>query len=145
MTKIISLREPDGSVHYSHCYGEECPTNPGFELRPRLRFVHPTRPLRRTRLFGAAFGIAAAMFWGTMLTLPPTSEAALSSPESNARCIEAGRIVGTWFETELHRRAWASTSGYDNFNLMLAWFNTAMNQCTSGSVDRSAENFGAIE
>ena len=62
------------------------------------------------------------MFWGTMLTVPPTSEATLSSPESNARCIEAGRIVGTWFEHEIYRRAWASTNGYDNFNLMLSWY-----------------------
>ena len=56
------------------------------------------RELRKGRVFAAAFALAAAMFWGTMLTVPPTSEAAFSSSESNARYMDGGRIADTWFE-----------------------------------------------
>ena len=54
--------------------------------------------LRKGRVFAAAFALAAAMFWGTMLTVPPTSEAAFSSSEANAPFVEAGRIVDIWLE-----------------------------------------------
>ena len=143
MNKVICWREPDGSVHYSHCYGEDRPSRPCFERRLRLRLVHPTQPLRKMRLFGAAFALAAAMFWGTMLTSPPTSEAGLSTSASSS-CIETGRIVGRWFERELPRRAWART-GHDEFSDMLARFNAAMNQCASGMAQRSAESFRVLE
>jgi hypothetical protein len=96
-------------------------------------------------LFGAALALAGTMFWCTMLTSPPTSKAALSGPEPNAPCTDAGLKLGRWFETELHRRAWAATGGYDNYNLMVAWRNAATSQCASGMVARSAENFRAIE
>ena len=143
MAKIISRREPDGSVRYSHCYSEDVPTHPCFEQRLRFRLVHPTRPLRRIRLFGAAFVVATAMFWGTMLTSPPTSEAGLSAPATSS-CIERGRIIGAWFEKELPRRAWAG-KGHQEFNQMLAWFNAATNQCAAGLAQSSAENFRALE
>jgi hypothetical protein len=143
MPQIFSQREPDGSVHYSHCYSEELPTHPCFERRLRARLVHPTRPLRRTRLFGAALALAGAMFWATMLTSPPTSEAGLSAPASSS-CIETGRMVGQYFETELPRRAWAR-SGNNEFNEMLAGFNAATNQCAAGMVQQSAETFRLVE
>jgi hypothetical protein len=143
MPMTISRREPDGSVHYSHCYSEERPTHPCFEPKLHMHLVHPTRPLRRTRLFGAAFVVAGAMFWGSMLTSPPTSEAGLSNPASRS-CIERGRIIGRWFESELPRRAWAG-KGHQDFQQMLAWFNAATNQCAAGLVQRSAENFRALE
>jgi hypothetical protein len=143
MPQTISRREPDGSVHYSHCYGENLPTHPCFERRLRARLIHPTRPLRRTRLFGAALALAGAMFWGTMLTSPPTSEAGLSAPASSS-CIETGRMVGRYFEKELPRRAWAR-SGNNEFNEMLAGFNTATNQCAAGMAQQSAETFRLVE
>ena len=143
MPQTFSRREPDGSVHYSHCYSEDVPTHPCFERRLRARLVHPTRPLRRTRLFGAALALAAAMFWGTMLTSPPTTEAGLAAAASSS-CIESGRMVGRWFEKELPRRAWART-GNDEFNDLLARFNTATNQCTTGMAQQSAETFRVVE
>jgi hypothetical protein len=143
MAKIITRHEPDGSLRYSHCYTEDLPTGPCFERKLHMHLVRPTRPLRRTRLFGAAFLVAAAMFWGTMLTSPPTSEATLSSPATSS-CIERGRIIGSWFEKELTRRAW-SGKGHQEFNQMLAWFNAATNQCAAGLAQRSADNFRALE
>ena len=143
MAKTIPRREPDGSVHYTHCYSEDVPSGPCFERRLRVQLVHPTRPLRRTRLFGIAFAVAGAMFWGTMLTSPPTSEAELSAPASSS-CIERGRLVGRWFEKELPRRAWART-GQNELNNMLAWFNKATNQCAEGMAQMSAESFRFVE
>jgi hypothetical protein len=96
-------------------------------------------------VFGAAFALATALFWGTMLTSPPTSEAALSSPGPEPSCVEAGRDVGVWVESEAYRRSWVRAEGYDNFNLLLAWAREAQRQCASGSNERAVENFRAIE
>ena len=145
MNRTIAHRERDGSVHYSHCYREEPARPPSLERRVRLPPDCRPRPLRGLRFVGAALGVATAMFWATMLTSPPTSEAALTVPETRAICIEAGRSAGVWFEAELNRRAWARTAGYDNFNVMLSWFNAATNQCASGMTEKSVKNFRAIE
>ena len=42
-----------------------------FELPPMT-----PRTRRRLTLFAAAFGLATAAFWGTILTTPPVTEAA---------------------------------------------------------------------
>jgi hypothetical protein len=96
-------------------------------------------------MFAAAFALATALFWLTMLTAPPTSQAALSHPASDAPCLEVGRRVGLWFETEIHRRAWVRASRHDSFNLMLAWFRTAQNQCASGKTGAAEESLRALE
>ena len=101
--------------------------------------------MRKIHLFGAAFALAAALFWGTMLTSPPTTEAALSSSAPEPSCIEAGRAAGVWVDSEAHRRAWVRVEGYDNFNLVLAWVREAQRQCASGATERAVENFRAIE
>ncbi len=101
--------------------------------------------MRKLHLFGAAFALATALFWGTMLTSPPTTEAALSSPVPEPSCVEAGRDVGVWIESEAYRRSWVRAEGYDNFNLLLAWTREAQRQCASGSNERAMENFRAIE
>ncbi len=101
--------------------------------------------MRKIYVFGAAFALATTLFWGTMLTSPPTSEAALSSPVPDPSCVEAGRDVGVWVESEAYRRSWVRAEGYDNFNLLLSWAREAQRQCASGSNERAVENFRAIE
>ena len=101
--------------------------------------------MRKTYVFGAAFALATALFWGTMLTSPPTTEAALSSPASEPSCLEVGRGVSVWVEGEAYRRSWVRAEGYDNFNLLQAWVREAQRQCASGSSERAVENFRAIE
>jgi hypothetical protein len=96
-------------------------------------------------MFAAAFALATALFWLTMLTTPPTSQAALSHPGSDAPCLEVGRRVGLWFETEIQRRAWVRSSRHDSFNLMLSWFRTAQDQCASGKTDKAVESLRALE
>ena len=96
-------------------------------------------------VFGAAFALATALFWGTMLTSPPTSEAALSSLGPEPSCIEAGRGVRLWVDTETYRRSRVRAEGADNFNLLLSWAREAQRQCASGSNERAVENFRAIE
>ena len=145
MNRTIARREPDGSVHYTHCFSEEPPRPPCFERPRSLQSLGGRPPLRGLRFLGAALTVATALFWAAMLTSPPTSEARLTPPPKRAACIEAGRTVGAWFEAERHRRAWVQTSGYANFTFMLAWFNAAKNQCASGMIERSVENFRAIE
>jgi hypothetical protein len=101
--------------------------------------------MRKVYLLGAAFTLATAMFWGTMLTSPPTTEAALSPSASEARCAAAGQSARVWVDTEAHRRAWVQVDGYDNFNLIQAWVREAQRQCASGAAERAVENFRAIE
>ena len=101
--------------------------------------------MRKIYVFAAAFALATALFWGTMLTSPPTTEAALSSPVSEPSCTEAGQGVGVWVESETYRRGWVRAEGYDNFNLILAGAREAQRQCASGSNERAVKNFRAIE
>jgi hypothetical protein len=101
--------------------------------------------MHKIYVFGAAFALATALFWATMLTSPPTTEAALSSPTSEPSCAAAGRGVGVWVESEAYRRSWVRAAGYDNFNLLLGWAREAQRQCASGSNERAMENFKAIE
>jgi hypothetical protein len=101
--------------------------------------------MQKIYLFGAAFALATAMFWGTMLTSPPVTEAALSSPAPEPSCVEAGRDVGVWVESEVYRRSWVQAAGSDNFNLILVWAREAQRQCASGSNERAVKNFRAIE
>ena len=101
--------------------------------------------MRKIYLFGAAFGLATVLFWGTMLTSPPTTEAALAAPASEPSCVAAGRGVGIWVESEAHRRSWGRAAKPDNFNLLLGWAREAQRQCASGSNERAMENFRAIE
>ncbi len=53
--------------------------------------------------------------------------------------------MAPWFKAELNRRVYLGVSSRDDFNLMLAWFRAAQEQCFSGLVDRSLANFRAIE
>ena len=101
--------------------------------------------MRKSHVFGAGFALATALFWGTMLTSPPTTEAALSSPTPEPSCLEVGRGVAVWVESEAYRRSWVRADGYDNFNLLLAWVREAQRQCVAGSNGRAVENFKAIE
>ncbi len=101
--------------------------------------------MRKIHLFGAAFVLATALFWGTMLTSPPTTEAALSSPTSGPSCVEAGRGVGVWVEGEAYRRSSVQAKRYDNFNLLLSWVREAQRQCASGANEQAVENFRAVE
>ena len=146
MGKTITIREPDGSLHYGCCYPEGIPRHSGFARRPSLfRPTQHSPVLRRLRLFGAAFGVATAMFWATMLTSPPTSEARLEPAPLSASCTEAGRPAGVWFKTEMNRRAWSHTGRDHKFNLKLSQFNAAQAQCASGMTERSIKNFRAVE
>ncbi len=101
--------------------------------------------MRKIHVFGAAFTLATALFWGTMLTSPPTTEAALSSRASKPSCVEAGRGVRLWVDSETYRISWVRAEGADNFNVLLAWAREAQRQCASGSNERAVENFKAIE
>ncbi|HEX2135824.1 MAG TPA: hypothetical protein VHG30_07955 [Microvirga sp.] len=101
--------------------------------------------MRKVHMCGAALALATAMFWGTMLTSPPTTEAALSSSPSAAACTEAGRSSALWVHAQTHGRAWMRAESQDNFNLILAWVGKAQDQCASGATQRSIENFRAIE
>ena len=141
----VAIRHPDSSVSYSHCCREETPQPEELIRHPIPRMALAFRGKHAWVLFTAAFALATTLFWLTMLTAPPTSQAALSSPESNAPCMEVGRRVGLWFETEIHRRAWVRASGSDNFNLMLSWFRTAQDQCASGKADKAVESLRALE
>ena len=145
VNKTIVQREPDGSVHYRHCYGEEAQWPPAFQRRPQSRLARLPRPQNKLRMLGAAFALATAMFWATMLTSPPTSEAGLSVPRSDPACGEAGQKLGVWFATEVQRRSGARANGHDDFNLMASWFTAARNQCASGMAERSAQNFRSLE
>jgi hypothetical protein len=141
----VAIRHPDSSVSYSHCCREEIPQPPVLTTEPVPWTAQAFRSQHGWIMFAAAFALATALFWLTMLTTPPTSQAALSHPASDAPCIEVGRRVGLWFETEIHRRAWVRTSGSDNFNLMLSWFRTAQDQCASGKTDTAVESLRALE
>jgi hypothetical protein len=145
MNAPVVIHHPDGSVSYSHCCREEMRRPPELPRQPIPRTALAFRSKQGWILFAAAFALATALFWLTMLTAPPTSQAALSRPPSDAPCIEVGRRVGLWFETEVHRKAWARTSGYDNFNLMLTWFLTAQHQCASGKTGTAVESLRALE
>ena len=145
MNAPLAIRHPDGSVSYSHCCREEMPQPPELTTQPVPRAALTFRSQHGWILFAAAFALATALFWLTMLTAPPTSQAALSHLASDAPCIEAGRRVGLWFETEIHRRAWIRASRHDNFNLMLAWFRTAQNQCASGQTGAAEKSLRALE
>lgn len=141
----VAIRHPDSSVSYSHCCREEIPQPPVLTTEPIPWTAQASRSQHGWIMFAAAFALATALFWLTMLTSPPTSQAALSHPASDAPCIEVGRRVGLWFETELHRRAGVRTSGSDNFNLMLSWFRTAQDQCASGKTGPAVESLRALE
>ena len=141
----LAIRHPDGSVSYSHCCREEMPQPPKLTTEPVPRTALTFRSQHGWIMFAAALALATALFWLTMLTAPPTSQAALSSPESDAPCMEVGRRVGLWFETEIHRRAWIRASRHDNFNLMLTWFRTVQRQCASGHTDAALESLRALE
>jgi hypothetical protein len=141
----VAIRHPDSSVSYSHCCREEIPQPLELTTEPVPRTALTFRSRRGWIISAAAFALATALFWLTMLTAPPTSQAALSHPASDAPCIEVGRRVGLWFETEIHRRAWVRASRHDNFNLMLSWFRTAQDQCASGKTGPAVESLRALE
>ena len=101
--------------------------------------------MRKGHMLGAAFALAIAMFWGTMLASPPRTEAALSTFLSDGGCAGAGRNSGLWLEAQTQRRAWIKADSSDGFNLMAAWVREAQRQCESGATDRSVENFRAVE
>ena len=142
MTVAIATREPDGSIHYSRCYGEEVSWR-SLQSPGGLRLSRAARVKRGLRLSGAAI-VAAGAFWGTMLLDPPKSDAGLASASGTA-CVEARRRVGIWFDTERQRRAFVQTHGPANFEAMLPWFRTAQNQCVSGLNEESLRNFRALE
>ena len=143
MNKPVVLRHPDGSVSYATCCREVVPA-PHHLFRAPARRTASTSRRSRLSLFAAAFALATAMFWATMLTAPPVSEAALSPQPAQARCIETGRRLGPWFEAQVHRPA-SLQAGGPNLNLMLVWYRAAQSQCASGKTERAAENFRAIE
>jgi hypothetical protein len=145
MNAPVAIRHSDGSVSYSHCCREETPRPEKLIRHPSPRTAVAFRGKHAWVLFTAALALATVLFWLTMLTAPPTSQAALSSPESDAPCMEVGRRVGLWFETEIHRRAWIRASRHDNFNLMLTWFRTVQSQCASGHTDAALESLRALE
>ena len=101
--------------------------------------------MRKLNIFAAAFALATALFWATMLTAPPTTQAALADDPSRRPCLKAGQNLAPWFEAEFNRRAYVGVRSHDDFNLMLGWFRAARNQCVSGMTDRSLANFQAIE
>ena len=101
--------------------------------------------MRKIYVFGAAFAVATTLFWVTLLTSPPTTEATLSSPAPKPSCSEAGGGVQVWVDTEANRRGWVRAEARDNFNLILGWTHEAQRQCASGSTERAAANFKAIE
>src|SRR4051794_39214468 len=76
----------DGSAHYTYCHGEDDRRPYRFEWqRPRQRVARPRRTRSGWVLLLSGFGVAAAMFWTTMLVSPPTSEATASLTAS-AQC-----------------------------------------------------------
>jgi hypothetical protein len=84
------------------------------------------------------------MFWGVMLTAPPTTEAARSGAPAEIRCRAAEQALGPRLEAERSRGAMLGQARRDDFNLVLTWFEAAQRQCASGLADRAAANLGAI-
>ena len=101
--------------------------------------------MRKVHMLGAAFALATAMFWGTMLASPPRTEAALSTVPSEARCAEAGRISSLWVDAQTQRRAWIKADTSDDFHLIAAWVREAQRQSTSAATERSVDNFRAVD
>ena len=101
--------------------------------------------MRKLNAVVAAFVLATALVWATMLTTAPTTQAALSDDPSRTACLKAGQSLAPWFTAEFNRRAYGGVSGRDDFNLMLAWFRAAQSQCASGLTDRSLANLKALE
>ena len=116
--------------------------------RPRGLWGHqgafPSGPRRALGAFVTALTVATALFWTTMLTAPPKTQAALSGLPS-APCVQAGSVLAPWFEAELNRRSSVGATRHDDFNLLLTWFQAARRQCASGLTARSIENLKALE
>lgn len=144
MNKPILLRHADGSMSVAYCCREEVSEDLPGSRQPA---PPPASARRRGKLkiLAIAFALATAMFWATMLTSPPVTEAALSEPSAQADCMEVQRALEPWFKAQVYQRASFPADGYDSFNLMLAWFGAATNQCASGMAKRALENFRSIE
>jgi hypothetical protein len=98
------------------------------------------RRASRKRAIGVSTGalaLAAAAFWATMLTLPPTTEAALFSFPEHASCIKAGQSLAPWFEGELHRMKQVGAAHHSDFDLTLTSFREAQSRCASGQMDEA--------
>ncbi len=101
--------------------------------------------MRKLNMLAAAFALAAPLVWGTTLTASPTAQAIALDDSPEMLCLVAGQSLAPWFKAELNRRVHQGVTSRDDFNLMLAWYKAAQNQCVSGLVDRSLANFRAIE
>jgi hypothetical protein len=102
------------------------------------------RRASRKRVVGlsaGALGLATAVFWTTMLTMPPTTEAALFGFPDRTSCLNAGRSLAPWFEGELHRTARAGASPHGEFDPILATFGEAQSRCAAGRTDEALADF----
>lgn len=135
----IPHRHADGSVQYTHCYGEYDAT---LDARARVCVAEPRRsrhgPLR---LFGLSLGIATAAFWGVMLLSPPLTEAH-NTPGRLAPCLTAAREVAPWFDREIRRRPGLGNAAFERgFKVMLLDYQSAQWQCAAGRVEAAVQGY----
>jgi hypothetical protein len=108
------------------------------------RFARSGSRKRAIGMSAAAFALATAAFWATMLMAPPTSEASLFDFPEDAGCVKAGQSLAPWFEGEQRRAARRGAHRYDNFDEMLTSFQGAQSQCASGETDEAIADFQAL-
>ena len=96
---------------------------------------------RTIGLSAGALGLATAVFWTTMLSLPPATEAALVGFPDRTSCLNAGRSLAPWFEGELHRMGRAGAPPHDDFDPLQAAFGEAQSRCAAGRTDEALADF----
>lgn len=140
MQTPIAHRHADGSAHFSYCCPEDLDPYPRFAWQ-RRRPAGSRGPRSRTALglFGAAFAVATAAFWATMLISPPVS-VATAVAEPARRCALMEQTVRPWVDREAARRARVRVlADQATFNELLLRYQSAHGQCLSGKI-REAES-----
>lgn len=136
----VPHRCADGSVRFTHCYGEY---DAALDPRTRAYLAEPSRGWHgRLRLFGLALGTATAAFWSVMLLSPPVTEA-FNPPVRLGPCLALAGEVAPWIEREIQRRAGLDNAAFERggFKVMLLDYQSAQAQCAAGRVVAAAHGF----
>jgi hypothetical protein len=139
------VRTPGGSIDFDH-YRERAARERSAFMRERMPALTAMSPLARRRLgtLAAAFALASAAFWATMLVDPPTTSAAITGSTADPACLQAEAALRPRLMRELVGRRWAGIEPLPGTERVHHAFSVARAQCEAGRTPVSLANFEAV-
>jgi hypothetical protein len=136
------VRTPGGSIDFDH-YRERAARERSDFMGARMPALSPLAR-RRLGTLTAAFALASAAFWATMLVDPPTTSAAIAESTADPACRQAEAALHPRLTRELVQRKWAGIGPLPGTERVHHAFSVARAQCEAGRTHVSLANFEAV-